>query len=123
VKDFKIIPMAQMSSTHTTLSMAVAAFKICKIQTAKTAVMVTTTSGGSTQTSGGNGSPTDIVIFPMSLWTKLCGFRSWMDSRDLQEESLDPQKFVGDLIDNWWIGSTSSKAKWTRRLSHQMHRN
>jgi hypothetical protein len=102
IKDFKMIPTAQMPSTHTTLSMAAAAFNIRKIQTAKTAVTVTTTSGGSsTQTTGGSVSPTDLVVFPMSPWTKRCGFRAWMHYRDLREDSLDPQKFVGDLIDNW----------------------
>jgi hypothetical protein len=101
VKDFKIIPTAQMPNTHTTLSTAAAAFNIHKIQTAKTTVTVTTTSGGSTQTTGASVSPTDMVVFPMSPWTKLCGFRAWMDYRDLREESLDPQKFVGDLIDDW----------------------
>jgi hypothetical protein len=83
VKDFKTIPTAQISSMHTMLSMAAAAFSICKIQTAKTAVTVTTNSGGSTQKSGENVSLTDIVIFPMSPWTKLCGFRAWMDYQDL----------------------------------------
>jgi hypothetical protein len=37
----------------------------------------------------------------MSPWTKLCGFRTWMDYQALQEESLDPQKFLGSLISDW----------------------
>jgi hypothetical protein len=101
VNDFKIFPTAQMPSTHTMLSTAAAAFNIHKIQTAKTAVTVTTTSGSRTQMTGGSVSPMDMVVFPMSPWTKLCGFRAWMDYQDLREESLDPQKFVGDLIDDW----------------------
>jgi hypothetical protein len=91
--------MSQMTPAYTTLNSA-AAFNIQKIHSAK-AIVAVMQSSGSTQTTGRTVPSTDMVVFPMSPWTKPCGFRAWMDYQALHEESLDPQKFVGSLISNW----------------------
>jgi hypothetical protein len=77
----KIIPVAQMTSTYTTLNSVAAAFNIRKIHLVKGVSAVTLSSSGGTQRTGSSVLASDMVIFPMSHgpWSKLCGFRAWMD--------------------------------------------
>jgi hypothetical protein len=100
VDDLKIIPMTQMTSTYSLSGSAVAAYNIRRIQMAR-GFTVAVSGTGSTQASASSVLVSDMVVLPMSPWTKLCGFRTWMDYRDLREESLEPQKFVSNLIATW----------------------
>jgi hypothetical protein len=100
VDDLKVIPVTKMTSTYSLLGSAAAAYNIRRIQMAKGFTVAFSGTGG-TQASTSSVSISDMVVLPMSPWAKLCAFRAWMDYWDLQEESLDPQKFVGNLITTW----------------------
>jgi hypothetical protein len=78
VDDLKIIPMTQMTSTYSISGSAVAAYNIRQIQMARGFTVAVSGTGG-TQALASSVLVSDMVVLPMSPWTKLCSFCAWMD--------------------------------------------